>query len=256
MKLKMIQINIYRGKFLDKLVDFLLAEKPDVVTMQEVSGGKVNFWHDKEVDTFEYLKDALGMDGIIVPIYRLVGDPVSYEGNAVLVRGKNIDINTVWFKAYQEYAQVPWEKEGPEMSRNVLDAIVDFGGTPIHVLATHGAWTKDRVDTSEKVRQAKMLADYIVSLGNEPFILGGDFNMEPGSEVIRTIDAVARNAVYGSGIKNTINLRTHRAAKIFGNGKLVDFIYTSPHFRVERIDAPEVDVSDHLPVRAALELKV
>lgn len=254
MTLKIIQINIYRGKFLDKLVKFLCDEAPDIITAQEVTGGKVNIWPDKQVDTFQYLKEALNMTGAVAPMYRLHGDGKSFEGNAVLTRGKILNNEVVWLKEYREYTEAPWEDEGPEMPRNVLDLTVDFNGTTVHVLATHGAWTKKPVDTPEKLRQARMLADYLRSLGKTPYVLGGDFNMEPGSEVIKTIDGVARNIVHGSNVKNTLNLCTHRAAAELGSGRLVDFIYTSPHFKVESVKAVEVDVSDHLPVRAVIAL--
>lgn len=253
MTVKIIQINIYRGTFLDKLVDFLRAEPPDIITMQEVSAGQVNFCPDKIVDTFQYVKEVLEMEGAVAPMYRLAGDGKSYEGNAVLTRGKILGTRVVWLKDYREYNQVPWEDDGPEMPRNVLDLTVEFDGTVVHVLTAHGAWTKEPIDTPEKVRQARLLAEYLRGLGDQPFILGGDFNMEPGSEVVKTIDSVAYNIVHGLNIKNTLNLRTHRAATELGSGRLVDFIYISPHFRVESIDAPEVDVSDHLPVRAILE---
>ncbi|MBI2552377.1 endonuclease/exonuclease/phosphatase family protein [Candidatus Uhrbacteria bacterium] len=276
MRLKVIQINIYHGKFLDKLISFLRGEQPDIITMQEVSGGRVNFWADQRMDIFQHLRSALGLEGVVAPMFRLIGDSSSYESNAVLARGKILASNTVQLKAYRDYSDLLWEKDGPEMPRNALDVIVRFspparGGSPLlpeegrgvvgeegvgegifHILSTHGAWTKAPVDTPEKIRQARLLAEYLRGLGDEPFILGGDFNMEPGSEVIRILDKAASNTCYGSGINNTLNLRTHRAAEVLGAGRLVDFIYTSPHFRVESIDAPEVDVSDHLPVRAML----
>ena len=255
MKVKIIQINIYRGAFLDKLVEFLQKEQPDIVTMQEVTGGAINFWHDKGIDTFKYIKEALALEGAFAPMYRLVGDASAYEGNAVLVRGKILSSKIVQCKAYREYEQIPWVSEGPGMPRNALDLKVEMGGSTFHVLGTHGAWTKEPIDTPEKIRQARILSEYISGLGDEPFVLGGDFNMESGSEVINIIDAVAHNAVHGSSITNTLNLRTHRAAAILGpKGKGVDFIYTSPHFKIISIDAPEVDVSDHLPVRATLSL--
>ena len=254
--MEVIQINIYHGKFLDKLIAFLRMEKPDIITMQEVSAGRVNFWTDQTIEIFKYMRDALGLEGIAAPIYRLIGDSSSYESNAVLTRGKILTSSTVQLKEYREYTEVPWEKEGPEIPRNVLDLEVEISSIKFHILCTHSAWTKEPVDTPEKIRQARLLADHLRSLGDTPFILGGDFNMEPGSEVINIIDEVARNTVYGSVIKNTLNLRTHRAAATIGpGGRLVDFIYTSPHFRVASIDAPEVDVSDHLPVRAVLSLE-
>ena len=253
MTLHVIQINIWMGKFLHKLTKFLKQEEPDVVTMQEVSGGAPNLWSDKTIDMFLHFRDALGMQGVVAPSYRAIGDPTSYFGNAVLVAGKVLDHRVVWLKEYREVESIKDPDVWPTLPRNVLDVECEFAaGRKLHVLSTHGAWGREPVDTPEKVRQAGVLAAHLRSLGDEPYILGGDFNMESGSEVIRTIDSVAHNAVVASAIMSTLNMRIHYAASKIPEGRRVDFIYTSPHFTVTRIETPMVDVSDHLPVRAEL----
>lgn len=252
MTLKVIQINIWKGKFLDRLVEFLRNEQPDIVTMQEVTGGRENHWLDKGLDMFAYCKEALSMDGIVTPTYCITGDPNSYLGNAVFVRGKMLTHAVVWLRPYRDYARTDDADEWPLFPGNVLDITAEIGGKTIHALSTHGAWGKEPADTDEKIQQAKILAAHLRSLSDTPFVLGGDFNMEPGSKTVATIDAVARNIVHGSGITNTLNLRTHYAANVLPRGRLVDFIYVSPHFSVQSIDASEIDISDHLPIRAIL----
>ena len=59
MKIKALQVNIWKGKFLDGLVEFLKREDPDIIFMQEVTTGALNFYENKSVDLFEELKDRL-----------------------------------------------------------------------------------------------------------------------------------------------------------------------------------------------------
>jgi len=60
---KVVQINIYKGRYLESLADFLIREKPDLVTLQEVSSGKVNLFSDTSINLFEYLKEKIGLFG-------------------------------------------------------------------------------------------------------------------------------------------------------------------------------------------------
>ena len=57
--LKFIQINIYKGKYFEALLDFLKKQDADVITMQEVTVGGFNLTDDKSVNLFEILKEKL-----------------------------------------------------------------------------------------------------------------------------------------------------------------------------------------------------
>ncbi len=252
--LKMIQVNIWKGRFLDALVAFLKKENPDIITLQEVTAGKDNFYSDKRLDIFLYLQKILGMRGAVAPEFRFIGDTFSYQGNALLVKGNVATSTTVWL---YPYAELPDDYENDEpllrhLPRNILDATVHVGGKKLHVLSVHGAWNRDPIDTPENLRQAKLIVGHIKTLHGEPFLLGGDLNMPPGSRVIKMIDTVARNILEGSGVASTLHPTIHKTAKEKPKGLLVDYIYTSSHFTVKKIDVPVVAVSDHLPVRATL----
>lgn len=258
LKLKMIQVNIWKGQFLDALVAFLQKENPDIITVQEVTAGEENSCPDKTIDLFTYLRDALSMSGAVNRTFGFHGDAYAYHGIAVLVRGDVLSQKEAWLRPYAEFPKT-YEEVGedaglfPLLPRAVLDATVRIRGATFHVLSVHGAWNKDPIDTPEKLRQAKLIAEYIVTLGNESFLLGGDLNMTPGSQVIQMIDAVARNAMKDSGVITTLHPTIHKTAKEKPQGLLVDYIYTSPHFTVKKIDVPVVAVSDHLPVVGILE---
>lgn len=253
MTLKVIQVNIWHGRLLGALLDFLREEEPDVVTMQEVTGGTENEGPDPSVDTFAYLRDELGYQGALGIAHESNDRGVrTYCGNAVLVKGDVRSHRTIWLRASPSGAQWQPPHAEPNFPRFAIEADVVVGGRPLWVLSVHGAWTREPVDTPEKLRQARRLAEHLRSL-DAPFILGIDANMPPQSEVVRTLDAAAHNAVHGSGITRTTHPTIHAIAKTKPAGLLVDFIYTSPHFRVIEIGTPEVAVTDHLPVRAILE---
>ena len=100
------------------------------------------------------------------------------------------------------------------------------------------------------MRQAGIVADYLKNL-DSPFILGCDANNVAESKTIGTISKVAINLMVGSGISQTTHPTKH---KIAPRGFLVDYIFTSNHFKLLRLQVPEILVSDHLPVVAELEV--
>ncbi|RJP43635.1 hypothetical protein C4587_02750 [Candidatus Parcubacteria bacterium] len=257
MHLKVIQLNLWQGKLLEKAVEFLRREDPDVITLQEVTGGAQNFWEDKNLDLFAYLKEKLALEGRLAVMARHIGDPKAYMGVAVFTKGKITKENVLWLEEYKEVRPNHDERDWPTFPRNVLDCTVEIAGMTVHALSWHGAWTKEPADTPEKVRQAKLIADYLKKL-NTPFILGCDSNMTANTETIKTIEAVAENPATDPRwkIARSLHPTIHKTAKTIPEGLLVDFLFTSKHFVPVSIDAPVVPVSDHLPIRAVFELKI
>lgn len=261
MKIKFIQVNIYCGKYLDSLVEFLKREQPDFISMQEVTVGSINLYSDKEVSTFEILKERLGLDGVLSPYIKYLDLPGASFGNAVLGKFpikqfKTIPLNQSREIMYSEVENATGEENAEinesrqNLPRELLDVTFDVNGRNIHALSWHGAWTAPPTDTVETVRQASVLAQYLKTIP-EPYILGCDSNNVPKSKTILTIDAVSNNLMKGSGILQTTHPTAH---KIAPRGYLIDFVFTSPDFKLKSVNVPDVLVSDHLPVVCELEL--
>jgi len=250
--LKFIQINVYKGQYLDALVDFLNKENPDFVSMQEVSSGVVNLYGDKTSSLFAILKQRLDMEGVYFADTVLSDSNEAGFGNAVFsrfpIRSKHVEVLKNFGPITR--AELFDSKLWPGFARHILDAIVDVVGFKIHVMSLHGAWTAPPTDTEETVRQAGVIADYLKSLGDEPFILGCDLNNVPDSRVTETISAVANNLMLGSGVRQTTHPKIH---KIAPRGFMIDYIFCSRHFAKKSLVVPEIMVSDHLPVVAQLE---
>lgn len=248
-----MQINIYKGKYLDALVDFLRQEKPDFISMQEVATGKLNYTDDKTISLFEELKSQLGLDGVYNVDVKLEGDKKSTFGNAVLSKFPISSSKIVNLHSFRPLTMLEIESDQriwAQVPRHVLDQVVDIGGEKVHAMSWHGAWTAPPTDTPETLRQAKIVADYLKSLAG-PFILGVDINNIPQSKTVQIIDEVAVNHMTGSGVLQTTHPKIH---KIVPRGFLIDYIFTSPDFKLKSLKVPEVTVSDHLPVVAQLEL--
>lgn len=256
MIIKFLQINIYRGKYLDMLIDFLQATKPDIVSMQEVTSGYANLCSDKNVNLFSFIKKGTGLDGVFYPIVKIVDKPDSFQGNALLTRFPIIESNYFKLKDYSGITLEEFEQTrlSPDLPKGVVEVKFDINDKEFYAMSCHGAWTENPVDTDEKVRQAKMIASYLKSF-DKPFILGADMNMPPKTEVVNIISESCVNWILKSNIKRTTHPVVHKTVNSIPEGLLVDYIFTSKHLKLKSIEAPDVLVSDHLPLVAELELK-
>lgn len=247
---KFIQLNIYKGKFLNKIVDFLKEEKPDFASLEEVTRGSVNFWKDKSIDTAVYIKEALRYEEVYNYDFQVKNPPGAF-GLAVLSRFPIKRTNILRLREPQtvEFAKTKDKKWFPLIPRQLLDSEVDYQGTDLHIMTWHGAWTPTPADTEETLRQARLVSDYLRGT-SKPFILGVDANALPESKTISLINKVANNLMTGAGVKYTTNPKIHKARpKAFP----IDFIFTSHHFKLISLKVPQITISDHFPVIAQLE---
>ena len=252
MKLKVVQVNIFKGMYLEALVAFLESEAPDFISMQEVTCGAVSNYNEKSVNLFKYIRKALGLDGVFYNDVRIVNHPDVFHGNAVFSKYDILESKQVVLRHGRPLAVPEFNDPAffPEFPRSIIDASCDVQGRLIHVLSVHGAWTAPPMDTPETLRQAREIAEYLQGL-NTPFIMGGDMNTTPDKEVIKIISTAANNLMADSGILRTTHPKVHKVAY---KELLVDYIFASKEFKRISVKAPEVLISDHLPVIAELEI--
>ena len=253
-KIKFIQINIFKGKYLDSLIAYLTQEDPDFIAMQEVTSRGFNLTDDKGANLFEELRKRLGMDGVYNGDLKLRDDPQSTFGNAVFSKHKILSSNVVILKTSEPVTLEELDGESaaeirPLISRHLLAARIELFGKEIEIMSWHGAWTAPPVDTAETLRQSRLVANYLNSL-RVPFILGGDLNNTPDSKTVSLINKVANNLMLGSSVVQTTHPKIH---KIAPRGYLIDYIFTSKDIKMIKIGVPQITVSDHLPVVAYVD---
>ena len=248
--LKFIQINIYKGRYLNSLLDFLKSQEPDIISMQEVTAGELNLC-DRNLDLFKYFKKELGLNGVVDKVTRPADAKDSYLGNAVFSRFEITNSEVLALKTFEgiTLAKIDMVENFPLFSRHLISAECTVYGRKVHAISWHGAWTAPPTDTDETLRQAKEVAAFLKNLKGS-FILGCDMNAVPQGKTAGLINRVDNNLMMNSGVLQTNHPKIH---KIAPRGFLIDYIFTSPHFKLKKLEVPEVTISDHLPVIAELE---
>lgn len=255
MRIKFIQINIFKGKYLDELVEFILSEKPDFVTMQEVTTNRFNLYHNRQTSLFDILCKKLNMQGVYHGDLKLKGDETSVFGNAVFSKYPILGKSIVSLKSFRPVTTFELDSRRSTVreliDRHVLDAQIDVEGRTLNVLSWHGAWTAPPHDSRETFRQANIVYEYLKKIGG-PFILGGDLNAVTSSKTIKLISQIAVNFMEKSPSETvTTNIKVH---KIAPRGYLIDYIFASPVVKLLDLRIPNITVSDHLPVVAEVEI--
>lgn len=250
MTIKLLQLNIYNGHRLSDIIHYVKKHNFDILHLQEVSGGVVA---EGAIDCFSLLTHALGYNGYLVKTWKVENEPDSYFGNATFYKSELMPVSkkTIWLKPYEEIPQIEGvaDKVIENLPRAAHDMVFTLNGKKIHFINTHLAWGKTPFDKPYKIEQAKILAEYIESL-NEPFVLTGDYNVVPKTEVVGLFDTLGANLVTKFHIKNTLNPTLHRVKHLFPKGLAVDYIHIARSLAVsdfDLVDSP--DLSDHYGLR-------
>ncbi|HSI66088.1 MAG TPA: endonuclease/exonuclease/phosphatase family protein [Planococcus sp. (in: firmicutes)] len=242
-QLKVMSFNIAAGKKLDGTLDLELTattiEKSgaDIIGLQEVDrnfSARSNF-----TDQAKWLGQKLNMH--ISYGLNLTQHPDEQErpkrqyGNVTLSKypvagDKNYDL-----------ACVPEEGEENE-PRGLLETVIEVRGRKIAFYNTHLSLKKQEV----KVNIQELLG--VVTAKEMPVLIVGDFNQEPDSEPIQTMEQRFSD-VFG-------NMESHPSTyKKNGNhGKKIDYIFHDENWQVEKSVVIDTEASDHFPVVAEMIL--
>jgi len=256
MRLKILQLNIEKGRFIDKIINFIIKENFDIINFQEVAGGIIAY--DK-IDCLQILKKSLSNYYWLrfASDYKRIDDENSYQGNAVFV--KNIydfeEEKVFWYKKFtsltkKESGNFVW------LPRNALAVKIKINNQSLWTISAHLPWTKRaEIESQARTELSGKIHEFIKSV-NDFFVLTGDFNSSPATKAVLQFKDVSRNLIIENKIRNTVNSRTHRAAdSIFPEGAAVDYIFISKNIKVNSFRVLEnIDLSDHLGLMAEIEI--
>ncbi len=256
--MKIIQLNIWGGRYLKEAVAFFKQENADIICLQEVTSGIFTKAEDadiKGVDVYEYIKKELGYYGIFEKCFEAeVGGRVSHRGNAILSRYPLKNAHTEFYDF--PFTRFDMNMEGREYAhtqpQNFISAHITTPIGELRVMCTHMAWSRVCEDTERRVNQTKKIMSYLESAHDMPTLLCGDFNIHPQSESLRMFKLYFTNP--GEAIvKNTLNPSVH---PVFFNGDhpnglAVDYILTHG-LNVTSVHSSEIIISDHLPIIAVI----
>lgn len=249
MILSLLQLNANGDNFWDKLVPYLSTHDFDVLNLQELTGkDTISGILNSKKDTFKELQNLLQYkyQGELVITQRYTSSPDSYIGNAIffkktfsLIEKKEI-ILSEFGRPYPSELNT-FEGTG----RALLHLKLEKEGKTLSILNTHLAWAHTSKEEPHQTNQGEILLNYLQTV-HHPFILAGDFNLDPQQPLIQKLSKLARNLTVEHHIQTTLNPRTHYAKQLFPPGIAVDYIFVSPDITVKDFSVVEEDISDHL----------
>ncbi len=218
-EIKIVSYNIHSGVDKDMFptlfdtIDFLKNSDADIICLQEVNeSAKVGF----QVSS---LKEELGMNS-------------HYGANVV---NANSSYGLVTYSKYKIISKNHVYLSSENEQRGLLHTVIDVRGKKVNIINLHLS-----ANTQEQEIQLKEVQEFIDNLGDETYIIAGDFN-EPDISLNDTID-VAKELEQSNTL--TFSLGIER----------IDYIFTSSD--VEPIDYKVLikKMSDHYPIIAKLKI--
>jgi len=255
-EIRVVTYNIHHGEGTDGKIDLprvakvVMAEKPDIIALQEVDQ---NTRRSGKVDQPAEFAKLTGMQVVF-------GHNIDYDGGgygtAVLTRLPVRSSESVKLKSFYESTPQHAEQRGVQVLE--LGEKDDPG---LLFLCTHLDF---RPANEERLNSAQTINALIKKHGDEPALIAGDFNATPESPPIHEFEKEwsvaggeegdhAATAANGSA-KSQPKILTFPAAK---PNRRIDYVMYRPanSWQVKEVRVLEAPVaSDHRPVLAVLRL--
>jgi len=253
MRLKLVTLNLWHGEKLDAICSFLIAEKPDVIFMQEVFDGQDPHLA-RQYRTLSELKKRLDLPFCAYEAahINILPDDAGKapEGNAIFSRFPILDQEAIFFNDPFRDDYVDDNLDATHEPRTLLHATLKTPAGEVHAYNLHGSWDLDGDNFGELRRQ---MSEAVVSATKDKqnVILGGDTNAKPTNQALRNVEQHL-TSVFGTELTTTFNMR-HKTNPGYGTAA-VDMVFVSPNLKVISKSCPDVDVSDHFPLIVTFEI--
>lgn len=259
MNLKIFQLNIWAGTNFPAIKNFLEKNDFDILCFQEVAGigtecGNV---HGK-IDCFDELKKVLGKDYDAQQVItdRYTSNPkTSYQSVAIFYKKhfQLLDTQKVFLHTYK--GLYPSDaKSFEDMTRAFLDIQLLSENKSFHIVTTHLAWGKDKNERPHQREQNLKLINYMQTL-QKPWILTGDFNIDPNQQSIVDLEKFSRDLTKEYNVANTVDPTMHVHWDKIKPGFPIDYIFVSPDITVKDFNVLNtVHLSDHFGLVAEIEV--
>jgi endonuclease/exonuclease/phosphatase family metal-dependent hydrolase len=235
--MKIIQANIWGGKLGQQIIDFLRAENPDFVCMQEVNDLKGRAGY-KFFATLDEIKEAANFsEAFMSPTYssRYMERELEY-GNAILSKFPIVSAKTVFTRGQYKRNFDIVQDDGN--IRNLQVATVEVDGKTLNILNHHGHHILGtKAGNDETLRQMQVIADTLDTIDG-PIILCGDFNLAPDSQSITIINNKLDNLSLATKLQRTYN-------QFSVVDEVCDYIFVNDQVKVQRFEMSEQLISDH-----------
>jgi len=229
--MKIIFLNCWHGKIRNRLLNFIEenASKTDIFVFSEVTSEMSPVFSGKLVN----------FSGSYVSNSAKSGQAMFICRNVQLVFTEKVDL----------YKQQPGDTGCLQKVK------LKVGNLEFYVGGVHGkALPGDKLDSEIRLSQSKKILESF-STENAPRIIGGDFNLMPGTRSIKMFEEAGyRNLIKKFSIKDTRGELNRRQFKKDEIQYFADYVFISPEVKVKKFSVPNLEISDHLPLMLDFEI--
>lgn len=238
MEIKVVSWNIWQGKHLPEIIDFLQGSNADIIGLQEVI-------EKDSTNTAQIIADKLGYQ---CAYYQAIdktrlGFP---QGNAILSR-YSIKNSVGHLLSDPDLYQGTAETE----PRVAVEMTLSIASSSLMVFTTHLAYSHMFQESQFRDLQVKNL---IRLLPGNKAVLMGDFNSHPDSRYMKDLNQVMRNADPELAKPTwTVYPFDYEGFKETKLKYRLDYIFTTKDLSTHDFEVGRSMGSDHLPVSAIIE---
>lgn len=239
--LKLISLNIYGDRYLDRQIEFFQREQADVICLQEVFA--------IDLPIFE---KSLGMVSSFVSLTDIreeneFGDaPRGKWGIAILSRSALATVQTAFYQYESaEESLFPSKGKPDTCARAILWADIQKENRVYTVATTHFTWAPDENPTPVQLEALAKLQKILQRIPK--LVLTGDFNAKRGYPIFDSLARELKDNIPNT-VSTTIDQELHRKK---GLQLVIDGLFTRGHTaRNVRVVS---GVSDHCAIVGEIE---
>lgn len=264
--MKLLQINIFGGRYLEALTDYINSQDYDILTFQEITGGDRFQLHSKfqqEIDLDKFpSKDCYQELERRLPDFnsvlgRAFEDETKqhYLANGIFfhhdIEASDTDIIHM---GGEERSIAPDDLNHREYPAKAVSTKLNYQGLELRIITGHFECHNTAFDTDRSIQYARNLYNYINTL-ELPYILTGDFNVDWRTVTVGQFNDLGRNPLSLLNIQNTLNPEIHRVKHLFPEGIAADNIFVSNQIQIEGFRVVKENFSDHYGLELEFEIK-
>ncbi len=238
--MKLIQANIWGGNIAYTLSDFLCAEKPDILCLQEavaLKPGERGFLF-KSVDELAKIMEA---DHVYMsPTFSYdYMHTTAHFGNCIISKLPFTHQETVFTRGSHEQ-DFDWQLQRSQENRNFQYVQITLRDNQTLKLFNHHGHQipAHKNGDDETKRQCQQIAEAIKVESGGKLILTGDFNLVPDSLSLTPLNDLLRNLTKEARLATTRTLLSHKTEPC-------DYIFVSEDIKVDSFRVSHEVISDH-----------
>ncbi len=240
--MKFISINIEGNKHFERILPFVMAEKPDVLALQEIF----------ECD-LEMIKEASGLKNcFFYPQANIINpnDHLPLRGPwGVAVFAKEIvSHEAFYYFGHENGVLATFDNDHPSLTDRVALVVkARVAGRDFQVATVHFTWSGGPMVNEGQKRDYVLLKEFLNKF--DDLIICGDLNTQRGAEIW---DDLAKKYTDNIplNIDTTIDKNLHKSGKDIR--LIVDALFTTPHYSAGEVRVVS-NTSDHMAVVGEIE---